>query len=136
MKRWIYFCILLAVHNCAWAEETLVNAVSFEQGSVLLSYTSEYGDRASIQWLALGLVDGTAEMGWASKKFTPSPHEFIFELATTYDIRQVNFDNSNTEEKTHPGISSKTGFLFINLGRGQTRGNLTPASRERSKLLF
>jgi OOP family OmpA-OmpF porin len=105
--KWIFISILLGVQHVAWAEEDLVNAVSFEQGSVLLSFSSEYGDRASAQWLALGLVDGTAEMGWASKKFAAFSHEFIFELATTYDIRQINFDNTHTEEDVYAGIAAR-----------------------------
>ena len=107
IKKWLYICILLGVQNFVWGEETLVNAVAFENCSVLLSYTSEYGDRTSAEWIALGLIDGTAEMGWASKKFSAYPHEFVFELATIYDIRQLNFDNSNTEEKTYPGIAAR-----------------------------
>jgi outer membrane protein OmpA-like peptidoglycan-associated protein len=107
IKKWLCICIMLGVQHIAWAEATLVNAIAFENGSVLLSYTSEYGDRASAEWIALGLVDGTAEIGWASKKFSTYPHEFIFELATLYDIHQLNFDNSKTSEKKYPGISAR-----------------------------
>ncbi|MGI9415975.1 MAG: OmpA family protein [Hyphomicrobiales bacterium] len=74
---------------------------------MLLDYTNEHGDRAASQWIALGLVDGTAERGWSSKKNAPFPHEFLFELAQTYEIGKVGFDTRKTENAEFPGISAR-----------------------------
>ncbi|MBS1270848.1 MAG: hypothetical protein MAG794_01816 [Gammaproteobacteria bacterium] len=71
--------MLALVHQVGVGQERH-NLVAFENGTVLLRYSSEYGDRSSANWLALGLIDGTAELGWASGKSEPPPHEFLFEL--------------------------------------------------------
>ena len=76
----------------------LSNAVAFENGAVLLDYSDEYGSRASVNWIALGLVDSSSEIGWSSKKLAPFPHDFTFELATNYILQTLAFDTSNTEE--------------------------------------
>ena len=102
------FCMLLMPLMIAHADEPeLVNAVSFDKGAVLLSYSNEYGGRSSVQWLALGLIDGTETMGWASKKNAAFPHNFLFELARPYAIHSLGFDTRKTEEKGYPGISAR-----------------------------
>jgi outer membrane protein OmpA-like peptidoglycan-associated protein len=84
------------------------NRLAFSQGTVLLDYTSQYGNRDSNQWLALGLIDGTPEMGWCSEKGAPFPHQFLFELNRNYVITNFGFDNRKTQERSYPGISAKT----------------------------
>ena len=61
--RTISFPVLLGVGALVcdfvgFAQEDLVNAAGFENGAVLLEYTSEYGDRSASEWIALGLIDG------------------------------------------------------------------------------
>ena len=93
--------------NLAWTSETeRVNAVGFENGSVLIEYTSEYGNRASTAWIALGLIDGRTDVGWSSRQSAPVPHTFLFELARPYEIDTLSFDTANTEWRTHDGISA------------------------------
>ena len=98
----------LACNLAGFAQENLVNAAGFENGAVLLDYTSEYGDRAASEWIALGLIDGTTELGWSSSIDAGFPQEFVIELSQTYDIQQLSFENTGNEERTNPGISART----------------------------
>ena len=83
------------------------NAVAFQNGSVLIDYPTEYGDRASPVWIALGLIDGRSDVGWSSRRSAPAPHNFLFELARPYLIEALSFDTVNTEWRTHEGISAE-----------------------------
>ena len=98
----------LACDFVGFAQEDLVNAAGFENGAVLLEYTSEYGDRSASEWIALGLIDGTTELGWSSSNGAGFPQEFVIELAQTHDIQQFEFENGGNEERTNPGISART----------------------------
>ena len=93
----------------------LPNAVAFENGAVLLDYSDEYGSRASVNWIALGLVDSSSEIGWSSKKLAPFPHDFTFELATNYILQTLAFDTSNTEESSFPGIAARKITVFASI---------------------
>ncbi|MEO0543234.1 MAG: OmpA family protein [Pseudomonadota bacterium] len=90
----------------AESDSQLVNAVSFAQGAVLLDYTSEFGNRQSPEWLALGLIDGTTELGWSSKQQAPFPHIFTFELSRLFELEAFEFDNRDSDEPEYPGISA------------------------------
>ena len=83
------------------------NVLSFENGTVLLEYSSEYGDRASPNWIALGLIDGTPGLGWSSKKGQETPHYFLFELPVLSQIDAFVFDTSQAEISKYKGIAAK-----------------------------
>ena len=108
-KAFLLVAVLAAEGLVAAPQESdqPVNAVSFERGAVLLDYSSDYGGRSAANWIALGLVDGTAEIGWASGKGSTFPHQFLFELARPYKLQSLGFDNRQTQESGYPGISAK-----------------------------
>ena len=83
------------------------NVLSFENGTVLLEYSSEYGGRASPKWIALGLIDGTPGLGWSSKKDQATPHYFLFELPVLSQLDAFVFDTSQAEISEYPGIAAK-----------------------------
>jgi outer membrane protein OmpA-like peptidoglycan-associated protein len=84
-----------------------VNAIAFENGAVLTSYTSEYGGGASSQWIALALIDGDPATGWASANGQPTGQEFVFELPAPHAISGLAFDTTFVEESGYPGIGAK-----------------------------
>ena len=83
------------------------NILSFENGTVLLEYSSEYGGRASPKWIALGLIDGTPSLGWSSKKDQAAPHYFLFELPVLSQLDAFVFDTSQAELSKYQGIAAK-----------------------------
>lgn len=90
-----------------------VNALSLQSGTILKSYTTQYGGHQSAEWVALSLIDGNPNIGWSSVQRVAAPNEFVFELATSYSLSSFSFDNTHTDEGTHPGISAKGIEIFI-----------------------
>lgn len=78
-----------------------------KKGAVLLSASSEFGDGGSAQWIAMGLIDGTAEIGWSSAKNATFPHRFVFELSTDFSVSSIALDSRQVEETNNPGISPR-----------------------------
>lgn len=99
------FC-LGTMNVTASAQE--MNALALSNGAVLKSYTSEYGGRGSSEWIALALIDGNPAVGWSSEQFKSAPNEFLFELEMDFSLQSFSFDNTRTDEPTHPGISAKS----------------------------
>ncbi len=93
----------------------VINAVAFEQGAVLLSYSSEFGTRDRPEWVALGLIDGKTKLGWSSKKLAPLPHEFTFELSRLYQLTAFEFDNRDSDEAKYPGISAAQVQVLVSI---------------------
>lgn len=60
----------------------------------------------SNKWEAKYLIDEKKKRRWRSKKNSPFPHKFIFELAGNADIDLLKFNNKTHEDK-YPGISTK-----------------------------
>ena len=100
----LLFAILLS--QLCFSDEQR-NVLSFENGTVLLEYSSEYGGRASPKWIALGLIDGTPGLGWSSKKGQATPHYFLFELPVLSQLDAFVFDTSQAEISKYKGIAAK-----------------------------
>ncbi len=83
------------------------NALAFEAGAVLMSLSSEFGDNHAENWIALGLIDGTPDMGWSSKESAAFPHKFLFELSTDFELTSISLDATQVEEASYPGISPR-----------------------------
>ncbi len=96
---------------CANAQE--INALALENGTVLKSYSSEYGDRSSDNWIALALIDGNPDTGWSSAQNQSAPNEFVFELANVFSLSALKLDNSKSEEDRYPGISARAAIVSI-----------------------
>ena len=62
-NRILALAAFLLVPLLAARAQEPVNAVGFDQGAVLLSYTEEFGDRSASEWIALELIDGAPERG-------------------------------------------------------------------------
>ncbi|MEP1441772.1 MAG: discoidin domain-containing protein [Hyphomicrobiales bacterium] len=92
-----------------------INALAAKNGTVVKSFTSEYGGN----WLASGLIDGKAELGWSSQANKGIPSEFLFELPSNYLLSYFVFDNTKVEEKGYPGIAAKLVEVFIST-QGET----------------
>ncbi|MBO6892784.1 MAG: OmpA family protein [Roseibium sp.] len=95
------------------AHASELNVVALQNGAVLISQTSEFGDRASAEWIALALIDGNSKIGWSSAKNRSAPNEFVFELASDHELRSFSFDNTHTDEPTHPGISARSFTVLV-----------------------
>lgn len=81
------------------AQEERENVLAFTNGTVLLDYSSQYGDdRASSQWISLALIDEDPALGWASSRSAPMPQVFTFELAQDYALDGFAFDNTQSED--------------------------------------
>ena len=103
----------IGLMSLSFANQTVsaqeINALAAENGTVLKSFTSEYGGR----WLATALIDGKAELGWSSKASKGTPSEFLFELPSNYLLSYFVFDNTQVEEEGYPGIAAKLVEVFI-----------------------
>ncbi len=95
---------LLLSSSAGFAEEKR-NLLTFDNGTVLLDYSSEYGGRGSSSWLALGLIDGTASLGWSSSKNPSFPQNFLFELQSQSLIESFAFDTTKVDN--YDGIAAK-----------------------------
>lgn len=90
-----------------------INALALENGTVLKSYSSEYGDRSSDNWIALALIDGNPDTGWSSAQNRSAPNEFVFELSSVFSLSALMLDNSKSEEARYPGISARAATVSI-----------------------
>lgn len=105
LKIFFYCIVLFITVSAAFAEEKR-NLLTFNNGTVLLDYSSEYGGKSSDSWLALGLIDGTKKMGWSSKKNQPFPQHFLFELHKESLMESFAFDTQHVDD--YEGIAAKT----------------------------
>ncbi|QFT30173.1 Outer membrane porin F precursor [Labrenzia sp. THAF82] len=114
------------------AQAQQISVVALENGAVLKSYTSEFGGRNSGSWIALALIDGDPTIGWSSAQHQSAPNEFVFELAEDYVLEALSFDNTHTDEPTHPGISAQGVKVFVSDDRADGpyreiyQGNIAP----------
>lgn len=105
LKLWIYLALLLFIYNPykIFAEHPLKHRVlSVSKGSLVSFESPGYYEGTT----AKRLIDEKVNRRWRSKKNSPFPHIFIFELAVTAKIDLLKFNN-NTHETNIPGISTK-----------------------------
>lgn len=77
-------------------------------GAMVLSATSMYDDG----WHPLYLIDGTTTSGWCCEQGKVGGNEFVIELARTYALTRFVIDNSEDQDGSYPGISTKGFKLY------------------------
>jgi len=87
-------------------QEDLLDLVT---GAVVVSSTGSYGGH----WGELGLVDGTTEVGWCSKRGQAFPNTFVLELAEAYRLERLVVNNEGVQESGYAGISAKEVEIWI-----------------------
>lgn len=105
LKILISLTFLLFIYNPykIFAEHPLKHRVlSLSKGSLVSFESSSHAKKMT----ARRLIEERINRGWRSKKNSPFPHIFIFELAGTAKIDLLKFNN-NTHETNLPGISTK-----------------------------
>lgn len=98
---------LSAANQTVSAQE--INALAAKNGTVVKSFTSEFGGN----WRATALIDGKADLGWSSQANKGTPSEFLFEMPSNYSLSYFLFDNTKVEEAGYPGIAAKLVEVFI-----------------------
>lgn len=78
------------------------NILNMSQGTVVLSYTSEYDDT---KWSALNVFDGYSDTTWSSK--STKPQTFLVELPQKFELQTVVADTRDAQDRKYPGISAK-----------------------------
>ncbi|MGV6825550.1 MAG: hypothetical protein ACWA5Q_01120 [bacterium] len=94
--------LLMAVTH-ADGRDTRTDLLDMRAGAVVLSHPGNWDK----QWPAMGIIDGTTKVGWASAKRKPLPHHFTIELSQTFRIDTLAVDNSNSDENDFPLISAR-----------------------------
>ncbi len=97
-----FFLFITNPHKIHAGNPLKDRVLSLRKKSYVVYASSSYSNK----WEAKYLIDGRRKRGWRSKKRTPFPHVFIFELAGNADIDLLKFNNK-THEAKYPGISTK-----------------------------
>ena len=97
--------VLATLANAPAFADGASNVVSFENGTVLTSFSEDYGGPHGSEWIAMGLIDGTPTMGWSSLQGVIFPYVFEFRLPGRYRIDRLSFDNREVDDT--PGRSAR-----------------------------
>jgi outer membrane protein OmpA-like peptidoglycan-associated protein len=85
-----------------------IDIFALASGAVLVSNTPSYAG-----WDALLAIDGSGQTGWSSPHNQPNGHIFVIELSQPYTLSSIAFDNTASQESSHPGISARTAEVWI-----------------------
>ncbi len=97
-----FFLFITNPHKIFAGNPLKDRVLSLRKAAYVLYASSSHSNK----WEAKYLIDRRRKRGWRSKKNSPFPHAFIFELAGNADIDLLKFNNK-THEARHPGISTK-----------------------------
>ncbi len=106
VASWLLSILVLGAHLPA-QQTPPADLLDLGSGAALLRFSSEYATDWKAEWSALALLDGTTRLGWCSREGAPLPHEFIVELATVHRVESLTLFNSDNQEASQPGISTR-----------------------------
>lgn len=88
-----------------------VDALDFDQGTLLLEESGSYGSGVS-GWSAWQLADGNPELGWCSPDSVLTGR-FTWQFDATWKLDTLVLDNTSSQENGYPGISAKGVELWL-----------------------
>ena len=94
------------------AAPDLLEALGFDNGTVLLSETGSYGTGIGA-WSAWRLTDGDEKTGWCSAQGQATGSAFVWELDTTWELRTFSVSTRYMQESEYPGISARSVELHL-----------------------
>ena len=95
---WLIVCLIVVCSPLVAQKSPLINALSLKNGAHVVQVSSSQ-QRAIINdtmipfGAAEALLDGNLKKGWVSAQGRPTQCVFIFELANTFLLKQIGFNN-------------------------------------------
>ncbi len=111
MTTWLAVLAVMAAAPKAAPKEPLVDALDFDNGTVLIEDSGSFGTGVG-SWSAWRLADGDPSVGWCSPNGTLTG-TFVWQLDATWRLDTLVLSNESSEEESYPGVSAKGVELWL-----------------------
>ncbi len=115
----VCFCIILltlvSISPVA-AEETLINLLSLQEGTMPVATPKNHGD-----WYASNMLDDSPQSGWACEEGNVSNNIFVFEMLGTSTLERFEFDTASVDSR---GAGAKE--VLVEVSTASASAGFTP----------